>query len=61
MDGAWETDDPDVDIDDIEGPLSTFDGLVEGFLLAKPSDRNSCEALQQQSKQPPKTHAKRAR
>jgi hypothetical protein len=48
MDDAWETDDLDVDIDDIEEPLSTFDGLMKGFLLAKPSDRKSREQTPQQ-------------
>jgi hypothetical protein len=43
MDDAWETDDPDVDIDDDEEPLSTFDGLVKGFLLAKQTDHKSRE------------------
>jgi hypothetical protein len=49
MDDAWETDDPDIDIDDDEESLSTFDGLVKGFLLAKPSGRNSRKPTPQRS------------
>jgi hypothetical protein len=49
MDDAWETDDPDVYIDDDEEPLSTFDGLKKGFLLEKPTCRKSREPTLQRS------------
>jgi hypothetical protein len=49
IDDAWETDDPDVYINDDEEPLSTFDGLKKGFLLAKPTCRKSREPTPQRS------------
>jgi hypothetical protein len=38
MDDAWKTNDPDADIDNIEEPLSIFDGLRKEFLFSKPFD-----------------------
>jgi hypothetical protein len=49
MDDAWKTDDPNVYINDDEEPLSTFDGLKKGFLLAKPTCRKSREPTPQRS------------
>jgi hypothetical protein len=41
----WETNDSDVDINDDEEPLSTFDRLMKGFLLTKPTCRKSREPI----------------
>jgi hypothetical protein len=40
MDNAWDTEDSDIDVDNNEELLSTFDRLTKGFLLAKPTYRN---------------------
>jgi hypothetical protein len=45
IDNAWETNDPDVYIDDNEESLSIFDELKKGFLLTKPIYRKSREPI----------------
>jgi hypothetical protein len=53
MNDAWETDESDTNIDE-EEPLSTFEGLAKGFLLAKPPDRKNRKPTPlQQAEQPP--------
>jgi hypothetical protein len=46
IDDAWDTEDSDIDIDNNEEPLSTFDKLIKDFLLTKPIYRNREPILQ---------------
>ena len=67
MDNTWETDDSDVDINDDEEPLSTFDRLIKGFLLTKPTksreptpQRSQSEQSSQRTLNTPEAQAKRS-